>query len=234
MKAPALMLLIISYFSLACQPTNEPTHTDNKLVPTTELLEQQQIHQQQFELFIRAFKKEKQLEVWAKNKTDLTFKLLVTYPFCTTSGELGPKRQEGDFQIPEGCYWIDRFNPNSNFHLSLGLNYPNDADRKLGHPVTPGSNIFIHGDCVSVGCIPITDSKIEVLYELASRAKTNGQNRIQVHIFPSQELEVLIKEGNQHQAFWKELLPIFNYFETKKQLPKFWIRQNGSYALAQQ
>lgn len=232
MKAPLFVLLIVSYFLLACQTTQTPTN--NRLATATELLEQQQIDQQQFELFLRAFKKENQLEVWAKNKTDQSFKRLVSYPFCTTSGQLGPKRKEGDLQIPEGCYWIDRFNPNSNFHLSLGLNYPNDADRKLGHPVTPGSDIFIHGGCASVGCIPITDPKIEVLYELASRAKENGQNRIQVHIFPSRELEVLIGRGSRHQAFWQELLPIFNYFETKKQLPKFWIRPNGSYALVQQ
>lgn len=196
------------------------------------LLEQNQIDSTSFELFLRAFKKEQILEVWAKSKSTDTFIKVQTYDFCTSSGTLGPKRQEGDRQIPEGCYWIDRFNPNSLFHLSLGLNYPNDSDRKLGNPQQPGSNIFIHGGCASIGCIPITNKNIEVLYTLADEAQGLGQRKIPVHIFPSNKIELLIKNASKNKAFWKNLSPIFNYFETTHQLPKVWIKPNGTYAIA--
>ncbi|MEZ4932004.1 MAG: hypothetical protein R2788_07790 [Saprospiraceae bacterium] len=80
------------------------------------------------EIFIRAFKQEEIVELWAKNKTDDFFVEIKKYTFCKSSGKLGPKRKEGDGQIPEGFYHIDRFNPNSKFYLSLGLNYPNGSD----------------------------------------------------------------------------------------------------------
>ena len=76
------------------------------------------------------------------------------YPLAATSGQLGPKRHTGDCQVPEGFYEIYRFNPQSNFHLSLGLNYPNTADRALGEPA-PGSDIFIHGGAVTMGYLPV-------------------------------------------------------------------------------
>jgi murein L,D-transpeptidase YafK len=196
------------------------------------LLQENQVDSTNFDLFLRAFKKEQIIEIWAKNKSSKTFTKVQAYDFCTTSGVLGPKRQEGDRQIPEGCYWIDRFNPNSLFHLSLGLNFPNDSDRKLGDAQQPGTNIFIHGGCASVGCIPITDKKIEVLYALASEAKRLGQNKIPVHIFPSNKMETLLQDKSQNKAFWQNLLPIFKHFENTQQLPKVWIKPNGTYAIA--
>ncbi|HZH97477.1 MAG TPA: hypothetical protein VEX38_00780, partial [Fimbriimonadaceae bacterium] len=91
-------------------------------------------------LFIRAFKQERELEIWGAESE--RFHFLQTYPIVGVSGGPGPKRREGDRQIPEGVYHIDRFNPNSRFHLSLGLSYPNKADRLLGDPERPGSDIF--------------------------------------------------------------------------------------------
>ncbi|MBL7891277.1 MAG: hypothetical protein JNL63_01500, partial [Bacteroidia bacterium] len=77
-----------------------------------------------FELFIRAFKREAELEVWARsNKAQ--YKLVETYAICSSSGELGPKRRQGDGQVPEGFYHVSVFNPTSSYHLSLGINYPN-------------------------------------------------------------------------------------------------------------
>ena len=72
--------------------------------------------------------------MWARNRDGGPFELLKKYPLAATSGSLGPKRAAGDYQVPEGFYEIDRFNPKSWFHLSLGLNYPNAADRALGEP----------------------------------------------------------------------------------------------------
>ena len=111
-------------------------------------------------LFIRAFKKEEKLEVWVKGKNNTNYVFLKTYDICSTSGELGPKRKRGDLQIPEGFYHINTFNPYSNFYLSLQINYPNKSDRILGYKANLGGDIFIHGNCVTIGCIPITDDKI--------------------------------------------------------------------------
>ena len=227
MKRLFAFLSIFSIFGYSCNISQQKNASS-----LNNLLQKHQIDTNNFEIFLRAFKQEQSLEVWIKNRSDKAFKRLIRYDFCTTSGVLGPKRKEGDLQIPEGCYWIDRFNPNSSFHLSLGLNYPNDSDRILGHPTTPGSDIFIHGGCASVGCIPITNAKIETLYELASRAKNQGQSKIQVHIFPSKNISKLLQKNTEHQAFWQTLLPIFQHFENHHRLPKVWVTPQGEYKIA--
>src|SRR6188768_3895478 len=84
-----------------------------------------------YEVFLRAFKKEATLEVWISNNSDKKYTHLKDYSICSSSGVLGPKRKFGDLQVPEGFYQIDRFNPTSNFHLSLGINYPNASDKAL-------------------------------------------------------------------------------------------------------
>src|SRR6478609_8374572 len=174
-----------------------------------------------FQLFIRAFKKEMKLEAWVKEKGKEKFQLLTTYDFCTTSGKLGPKRKEGDYQIPEGIYYINHFNPQSNFHLSLGVNYPNASDKILSDKKHPGGSIYIHGNCVTVGCIPLTDEKIKEVYVLAVEARANGQEKIPVHIFPDRleqgSIEKLEREYNPSKTitdFWKNLMPIYQDFKT--------------------
>src|SRR5687767_4805391 len=99
------------------------------------------------EIFLRVFKKEKELELWTKDPAK-GWTRAKSYPFCYASGNLGPKRKQGDLQVPEGFYHVDRFNPSSNFHLSLGVSYPNQSDRILGRKGELGGDIFIHGDCV--------------------------------------------------------------------------------------
>ncbi|MBT1702739.1 L,D-transpeptidase family protein [Chryseosolibacter indicus] len=189
-----------------------------------------------FNLFVRAFKKEKKLEIWIKEKGRETYSLLHTYNFCSSSGTLGPKRKEGDLQIPEGIYYINHFNPQSNFYLSLGINYPNASDKVLSDPKHPGGLIYIHGNCVTVGCIPITDDKIKELYVLAVEARNNGQTEIPVHIFPSklndkQLTELEEKYGTEHKDFWLSLRPIYNAFETSKKLPEITVTGKGRYQL---
>jgi len=100
------------------------------------------------------------------------------------AGSLGPKRIEGDYQVPEGFYYISEFNPKSEFNLALKVNYPNQSDKLLSDSLRPGGGIYIHGSCITVGCIPITDGQIEELYLLAANAKSNGEDFIPVHIFP--------------------------------------------------
>lgn len=192
------------------------------------------IPQENFELYVRAFKQEKKLELWVKSKEQTTFNLLLTYPICKNSGALGPKRKEGDRQVPEGFYHIDRMNPRSSFHLSMGLNYPNTSDSIRGDAEEPGSDIFIHGGCVTVGCIPITNQKIEELYALVTQAHDNGQAEVPVHIFPARmdHADFLpLYNTSSHQDFWKELLPFYQYFETHHRLPEIGIADDGEYVL---
>jgi murein L,D-transpeptidase YafK len=115
-------------------------------------------------LLLRAFKKEAQLDLWAGNDDHTPLKLVKTYRICATSGQLGPKRRFGDEQVPEGFYELDCFNPQSNFYLSMHISYPNAADRILKTLPNPGGDIFLHGNCVTIGCIPITDDGIKEVY----------------------------------------------------------------------
>ena len=112
-------------------------------------------------ILIVAYKAERQLEIYAKKKNETIYQLIALYDVCSSSGGLGPKRKQGDGQVPEGFYTIDRFNPTSNFYLSLGINYPNQSDRKKSNASNLGGDIFIHGSCVTIGCLPMTDNKIK-------------------------------------------------------------------------
>lgn len=189
-----------------------------------------------FQLFIRAFKKEEQLEVWIKEKNKEQFVLLNTYSFCATSGTLGPKRKEGDLQIPEGVYKINHFNPVSNFYLSLGIDYPNASDLILSDKKKPGSAIYIHGGCATIGCIPITDERIKELYIIAVEAKNAGQTSIPVHIFPSRlekgVVEQLVNEQKADattSAFWKNLEHVYSDFQSTKKLRPVKVNTKGEY-----
>jgi murein L,D-transpeptidase YafK len=190
-------------------------------------------------IYIRSFKYDRQLEVWVKDDSLNKFKLFKTYKICMQSGTMGPKRMEGDYQVPEGFYHINEFNPNSNYHLSLGINYPNASDRILSDSLKPGGSIFIHGNCVSTGCIAITDEPIEELYVLASEAKNQGQEFIPVHIFPvrysnSTSLEYLnnnIKDNTYLQHFNKNIREVFDFFEANKELPVILVNRRGEYVV---
>lgn len=189
------------------------------------------------EVYVRSFKYDRQLEVWVKGDTREPFKLFKTYKVCMQSGTTGPKRMEGDYQVPEGFYYINEFNPNSAYHLSLGLNYPNASDLILSDQSRPGSNIYIHGNCVSTGCIPITDVPMEELFIIAGAAKEQGQEFIPVHVFPvrynvKKSMEYLaetIKNNAYLQQFNNNIKTAFDYFETKKQLPVVMVNKKGEY-----
>lgn len=201
-----------------------------------EALAENELSLENFHLFLRAFKAERQLEIWLKSANESNWHLYKNIPFCNSSGVLGPKRKEGDRQIPEGFYHIVRFNPKSKYHLSLGLNYPNRSDRLLGHPTLPGSDIFIHGGCETVGCIPVTDEGIEAIYVLAGWAIDNGQANIPVHIFPfrftAEKWNQYKPEFPQHFSFWRQLEAIYLAFEINKQLPEVLIHPDGKYGLS--
>jgi murein L,D-transpeptidase YafK len=190
-------------------------------------------------MYLRSFKYDRQLEVWVKSNTKEPYKLFKTYKVCQQSGSTGPKRAEGDYQVPEGFYYINEFNPNSNYHLALGLNYPNASDKILADQNRPGSAIYIHGNCVSTGCIPITDAPIEELYFLASSVHSQGEEFIPVHVFPIKYnvakskayLEVAMKDNKELQLFNNNIKQVFDYFEMKKELPIIMVNKKGEYVL---
>lgn len=189
-------------------------------------------------IFLRAFKLEQSLELWVSRTTNGEFEFLKEYRFCSSSGTLGPKRQQGDGQIPEGFYHIDRFNPMSNFHLSLGVNYPNQSDRILGGRGNLGGDIFIHGNCVTIGCIPITDELIKELYLIAVEVKSAGQSNIPVHIFPAKmdskgttQLEREFASNAGLWRFWMNLKEGYDYFERHRRLPSINIDRGGRYVI---
>lgn len=189
-----------------------------------------------FELFMRVFKEDKVVEVWLKSSGEKEFKLFKTYEICASSGELGPKRKQGDGQVPEGFYSIAVFNPYSSYHLSLGLNYPNASDRIVGTG-NLGGDIMIHGSCVTIGCMPLTDTYIKEVYILCVEARNNGQQTISVHVFPTKMNEkgmAFLSEANsKHLEFWKNLQTGYNYFEQKKQLPKVTVDKTGKYVFTE-
>lgn len=190
-------------------------------------------------IYIRSFKYDSQLEVWAKNEIQEPYKLFKTYRVCALAGTLGPKRMEGDYQVPEGFYYINVFNPKSNYYLSLGINYPNASDRILSDSLRPGGDIYIHGSCVTVGCIPIRDEQIDEVYIIAAHAKDQGQDFIPVHIFPVRftvdksvkYLENLTKDDPALKKFARNMEDAFDYFEEYKQLPVVMIGEKGEYII---
>lgn len=190
-------------------------------------------------MYVRSFKYDSQLEVWVKNDLNEKFQLFKTYKVCALAGTLGPKRMEGDYQVPEGFYYINEFNPKSNYYLSLGLNYPNASDRILSDSLRPGSAIYIHGSCVTVGCIPLTDQQIDELYVLAAFSKSQGQDFIPVHIFPVRfnvdksvkYLDDLTKNNPRLKRFADRMEDAFDYFDKHKQMPIVLIDAKGEYII---
>lgn len=184
------------------------------------------------QLLFRVIKSDKILEVWAEHSRTGKLIQVKSYPIAAMSGTLGPKRREGDLQVPEGVYMVDKFNPTSNYHLSMRINYPNASDRRRSSKTQPGFDIFIHGNKVSAGCIAMTDPVIEELYTLGRMAK----NGVRVHIFPfrmtRKNMDLFGKTFPQHRPFWGELQAIYEVFEDKKVIPLIKVGQFGEYSLA--
>ena len=190
------------------------------------------------QVYFRIFKNESKFEVWAMHPKKAHFQLVKTYNICDKSGVIGPKRQEGDRQVPEGFYHIQVFNPESSFFLSLGLNYPNTSDSILTtNKDAPGSDIYIHGDCVTIGCIPLTDEYIKEVYLIAMYAKNAGQEEIPVHIFPFNYGKAVYTKllANypilELKQFWYDLKEGYDYFQKNKLLPNISVDEKGRYVV---
>lgn len=181
------------------------------------------------ELFLRVIKDEDVLELWAAGRRGQPMRQLHRFAICARSGGPGPKRKQGDGQVPEGFYVIDRFNPWSQFHLSLGIDYPNASDR-LRASGDPGGDIFIHGGCATIGCVPLEDGPMELLFVIATDTVAR---RIPVHVFPSRLTQAKLAslgEEAPHRAFWSELLPGYRAFEETRRPPKVSVDpKSGAY-----
>ncbi len=200
-----------------------------------ELCKAKKLNYPNIEVFIREFKADSKLELWARNTNKDTFTLLKEYNVCVLSGKMGPKRREGDLQVPEGFYFIDNFNNNSNYYLSLLVSYPNYSDLLKSDKEHPGSEIYIHGSCVTVGCMPMTDDYIKEIYTVTMQARTNGQLYIPVHIFPTKftrhGLDYLGRfyKENDNQRFWINLKKGYDYFEANKKIFPVMYDEQGNY-----
>lgn len=171
-------------------------------------------------VFLRIFKEERILELWLQ-KSDGYYALFKSYPICAYSGSLGPKTREGDLQAPEGFYTFNKrhLNPNSQYHLSFNLNYPNAYDRAHGYT---GSYLMVHGRCVSIGCYAMGDAQIEEIYALVAAALNNGQPFIRTHAFPFKMTEANLARYNHNRwmPFWRMMKPGYDYFENHRIPPE--------------
>ncbi|MEM1199600.1 MAG: murein L,D-transpeptidase family protein [Pseudomonadota bacterium] len=169
-------------------------------------------------VFIRIFKEESVLELWMKREG--TWVHFRDFEICYWSGALGPKLKEGDKQSPEGFYQVSlgSLNPNSRFHLSFNLGFPNSFDRAHGRT---GSYLMVHGDCVSIGCYAMTNRGISMIYPLVEAALNHGQTMVPVHIFPfrmnAENLER--HQGSKWIGFWNDLTPAYTAFKRTGQVP---------------
>ncbi len=170
-------------------------------------------------VLMRIFKEEAELEIW-KKKDDGRFHLFKSYPVCFFSGELGPKLKEGDKQAPEGFYTVSPglMNPNSDFHLSFNLGYPNRYDAAHGRT---GAHLMVHGDCSSAGCYAMTDALIEEIYAIAREAFEGGQREFHVHAFPFRMTEenMARHRDNRWFGFWQMLKAGYDAFEETRVQP---------------
>ena len=178
------------------------------------------------EVYLRVFKREKQLELWAGPRGQ-PLSLVKTYAICAASGQPGPKRIEGDQQVPEGFYDVPEFNPVSSYYLSMKVSYPNASDRVRSDRRTPGGQIYVHGQCVSIGCVAIEDRQIEEVYLLSLDAQVR-----RIDLFPFRMTSEAMKQAGESPliGFWRELEPGYAQFE-KTQRPALYTvdAKTGAY-----
>jgi murein L,D-transpeptidase YafK len=197
-----------------------PTRAMKELSPEMLTLLQQKNMPKDSPVLVRVFKEESELEVWKEDTTG-QFQLLKVYPICRWSGELGPKKVEGDRQAPEGFYSISPglMNPNSNYYLAINMGFPNAYDKANGFS---GGFLMIHGDCSSRGCYAMTDEQIGEIYSLAREAFLGGQKEFQIQAYPFRLTPASLARHrtNPNMAFWKMLKEGNDHFEVTHQEPK--------------
>lgn len=160
-----------------------------------------------------AIKKEARLELYAADESS-GMRFIRDYPILAASGKLGPKLQEGDRQVPEGVYPIELLNPNSLYHLSLRVGYPNALDRAQGvidKRSRLGGDIMIHGRDVSIGCLAMGDEVAEDLFVLGAKV---GVKNIKVIISPVDFRKESATAASLGQPAWVDAI----YEEVRQEL----------------
>jgi murein L,D-transpeptidase YafK len=197
-----------------------PSRAMKELSPEMLVLLQQKNMPKDSPILIRVFKEESELEVWKEDTTGL-YQLLKVYPICRWSGELGPKKVEGDRQAPEGFYEITPglMNPNSNYYLAINMGFPNAYDKANGYS---GGFLMIHGDCSSRGCYAMTDEQIGEIYSLARESFLGGQKQFQIQAYPFRMTPVNLAKHrtNPNMPFWRMLKEGNDHFEVTHVEPK--------------
>lgn len=136
------------------------------------------------DVVLLGFKRERRLEIWARGGAEDAFARVDAIPILAASGISGPKLRQGDLQVPEGLYRLIAFNPNSRFHLSMLVDYPNADDLAVAAAdgrTELGGEIFIHGGAKSIGCLALGDAAIEHLFVLVADV---GMEHVQVVLAP--------------------------------------------------
>jgi len=223
-----ILILILSIKNLCAEPKIPSSQRSIKAINSVENLLKQQLNLKGLKygspVFVRIFKESSNLEVWIENN-DKKFTLFKTYEICNFSGDLGPKTKQGDWQSPEGFYFVtpNQLNPWSSYHLSFNLGYPNRYDRAYKRT---GSALMVHGNCVSIGCYAMTDKYIDEIYALVNAALENGQPFFRVHAFPFKpdNTRLAKEKDNQWYSFWMNLKDGYDYFEENRIPPNVTVK----------
>ena len=183
-------------------------------------------------MLLRVFKQEREVEVWVQPKDQQNFVLFRIFPICFYSGKLGPKVKEGDMQSPEGFYFVGpaQMRAKSQYHRAIDFAFPNDYDAAQGYT---GTELLIHGNCVSSGCYAMTDPFVEQLYELGSATAATAAQGFWIHAFPFRmTAEALAgQQDSPWLGFWQQLKAGYDAFETSRIPPHIRV-DGGRYVVA--
>lgn len=188
---------------------------------------------------LRVFKREKKMQIWAKNANMEKMKLIITIPICAMDFEPGPKFQQGDGKTPEGFYTAD-FLYGSRFYwmwiklekekvnnvgqvkngssFRICIDYPNEIDRNKSSifNLNTGGGICIHGNCVTAGCISFSNWNFLPVFAFSKHHNSEQFGKLQIHIFPFDfdHIDSLQDEAENYAG---------NSYFSKEQLLLFWV-----------
>lgn len=221
LRLTAVVAVLAMFLSGCVSVMDEFADRGNQPIPTALVAEMREKGMSASDpVLVRIFKEESELEVWKRDQTG-KFALLKTYPMCRWSGKLGPKTTSGDRQAPEGFYHVTAgmLNPQSQYHLSFNLGYPNSLESALGYT---GDSLMVHGACSSSGCFAMTDEGVAEIYAIVRDALLSGQQSVQVQSFPFRMTarNMARHRDDRNIAFWSNLKEGYDIFEATRQQPQ--------------
>ena len=220
--AAVAMLGVVAIVGSGCvQMSLDDLGTASSQIPAKTLAEMRAKQMApQSPVLVRLFKEESELEVWKQDASG-RYALLKSFPICRWSGKLGPKKNDGDRQAPEGFYSVSKgmLNPKSQYYLSFNLGYPNRLEAALGYS---GTALMVHGACSSSGCYAMTDQGVGEIYAVVATALDGGQKTFQVQAFPFRMTAANMAQhrGDPNFEFWKTMKAGYDAFEATRQEPQ--------------